>query len=135
MATAADAPAWIALFLGLYLLAAAAAELREMGTWNAMLAEFERSPALRFVTGVIALAIGAAIYLASPWRPGDWLSVVVSLIGGVAIAEGLLLLAMGDRFLAFARALVIRFGRGWAGFAALAGAALVLAGLAHLPAF
>src|SRR5690606_37745477 len=95
MATAADVPAWTALFLGLYLLAAAAAELREMGTWNAMLAEFERSAALRFVTGVIALAIGAAIYLASPWRPGDWLSVVVSVIGGVAIAEGLLLLAMG----------------------------------------
>lgn len=135
MAAPAEVPAWIALFLGLYMLAAAAGEWRDPGTWNAMLAEFERSPALRFVTGFTVLAIGAAIYLASPWRPGDWLSVVVSVIGGLAVAEGLLIMAMGDRFLHFARTLVIRFGRAWVGIAALLGIAFVLAGLSRMQVF
>jgi hypothetical protein len=39
MAEAADIPAWIALFLGLYSLAAAAGEFRSPGGWAAMLME------------------------------------------------------------------------------------------------
>jgi hypothetical protein len=66
----ADISAWIALFLGLYALAAGIGELRSPNSWSTMLKEFERSPALRFVTGLVAaLALGATIYLANPWRP------------------------------------------------------------------
>ena len=82
MATPAEAPAWIALFVGLYML-----------------------------------------------------SVAVSVIGGLAVAEGLLIMAMGDRFLHFARTLVIRFGRAWVGIAALLGIAFVLAGLSRMQVF
>ena len=63
MAETAEIAAWIALFLGLYWLAAGAGELRSPNGWWMMLKEFERSPALRFVTGFITLAFGATLYL------------------------------------------------------------------------
>ena len=104
MADPSQLSAWIALFLGLYLFAAGAGELRAPNTWWAMLKEFERSPGLRFLTGVAALAIGATIYLVNPWRPGDWLAIAVSVIGGLGVAKGILVLASGDRYLHLARA-------------------------------
>jgi hypothetical protein len=127
--------AWIALFTGLYALAAGVGELRSPNTWWMMLKEYERSPALRFVTGLAALAIGATVYLVNPWVPGDWLSVAVSVIGGVAVAEGLLILASGESFLRLARALLGRASRAWAGFAILFGVGAVLVALARLQAF
>jgi hypothetical protein len=135
MATSDEIPAWIALFVGLYSLAAAAGEMRSPNTWWTMLKEFERSPALRFVTGYVTLGLGAAIYLVNPWRSDDWLAVAVSVIGGVAVAEGLLILAAGDRFLHLARALLGRAGRAWAGFAALVGIAAILVALSRLQLF
>jgi hypothetical protein len=132
MAASDDISAWIALFVGLYSLAAAVGEWRSPNTWWTMLKEFERSPALRFVTGYVTLGFGAAIYLVNPWRPEDWLAVAVSALGGVAVAEGLLILAAGDRFLHFARALLGRAGRAWAAFAALFGIAAILVALARL---
>ena len=135
MAAGADIPAWIALFVGLYALAAAVGELRAPNTWWMMLKEFERSPVLRFVTGLVTLALGATIYLVNPWRPDDWLAVTVSVLGGVAVAEGLLILAAGDRFVAIGRVLIGRAGRAWGGFYALLGVAAVLAGLSRLHTF
>lgn len=135
MAASADIPAWFALFLGLYALAAAAGELRAPNTWWMMLKEFERSPALRFITGLVTLALGATIYLVNPWRPGDWLAVTVSVLGGVAVAEGLLILAAGDRFVHFGRALLGRAGRAWAALAALFGIGAVFAALSRLQVF
>jgi vacuolar-type H+-ATPase subunit I/STV1 len=133
MAASGDIPAWFALFFGLYSLAAGIGELRSPNTWWTMLKEFERSPALRFVTGYVTLMLGAAIYLANPWRPDDWLAITVSAVGGVAVAEGLLMLAAGERFLHLARALIGRAGRAWAGFAVLFGVAAILVGLLRLP--
>lgn len=132
MAQGADISAWIAFFVGLYALAAATGELRSPNTWWAMLKDFERSPALRFVTGLTTLALGATIYLVNPWRPDDWLAIAVSVAGGVAVAEGLLILAAGERFLHFGRALLGRGGRAWAGFAALFGIGAVLVGMMRL---
>jgi hypothetical protein len=135
MAESADIPAWIALFVGLYALGAAVGELRAPNTWWMMLKEFERSPVLRFVTGYITLALGAAIYLVNPWRPDDWLAVTVTVVGGVVAAEGLLILAAGDRFLGLGRALIGRAGRAWALFAALLGLAAIAVGLSRLQVF
>jgi vacuolar-type H+-ATPase subunit I/STV1 len=132
MAETSQISAWIALFLGLYWLAAGVGELRAPNTWWAMLKEFERSPGLRFVTGFLTLAFGAALYLVNPWAPGDWLSVAVSVIGGIHVAQGLLILAAGDRFLRFARALIGRAGRAWAGFSAVLGIAIILVALSRL---
>lgn len=140
MADPSQLSAWIALFLGLYLFAAGAGELRAPNTWWAMLKEFERSPGLRFLTGVAALAIGATIYLVNPWRPnesggGDWLAIAVSVIGGLAVAKGILILASGDRYLRLARAMVGRAGRAWAGLAVLAGLSLTIVAMSRLQAF
>jgi hypothetical protein len=132
MAATIDLPAWIALFMGLYSLAAAIGEFRQPGFWAAMLADFERTPALRFLTGFVVLFMGGAIYMASPWRPGDWLSVLVTVLGGAMALEGALILAMGDRFLGFARLLIGRASRAWAAVAALMGIALIAVALIRL---
>jgi hypothetical protein len=135
MAEPSQISAWIALFFGLYLFAAGAGELRSPNTWWAMLKEFERSPGLRFLTGVAALAFGATIYLVNPWRPGDWLSIGVTVLGGLGVAKGMLVLASGERYLRLARAVLGRAGRAWAGFAAIAGLALMLVAMSRLQAF
>jgi hypothetical protein len=134
MAETSQLSAWIALFIGLYLFAAGAGELRAPNTWWAMLKEFERSPGLRFLTGVAALSLGATIYLVNPWRPGDWLAIAVSVIGGLGVAKGILVLASGERYLRFARAMLGRAGRAWAGLALLAGMALTIVAMLRLQA-
>lgn len=128
----ADVPAWIALFLGLYALAAGVGEFRAPGGWNAMLLDFERSPGLRFLVGFACVALGAAVYLASPWRAGDWLAIAINILGGLTVAEGLLVLVAGDRFLAFARRLVGNAARLWAGVYVLFGLAAIAAGIMRL---
>lgn len=132
MAEPADIPAWITLFMGLYALAAAVGELRAPGGWAAMVDDLAQRAGLRFLTGVFVLTLGAALYLVSPWRPGDWLSVVVSVIGGVCVVEGLLILAAGDRFLDFAGRLMGKGASAWAGLAAIIGAAAIFAALSRL---
>ena len=132
MAEYSEIPAWIALFLGLYALAAAVGELRAPGLWLRMVEDIERSPALLFLTGIVTLSLGAAIYLASPWREGDWLSVAVSVIGGLMVAEGLAFLAAGERFLGFWKRAMGRSMGLWAGFAAAFGLAAVLVALSRL---
>lgn len=135
MAESAQISAWIVLFVGLYALAAGLGELRTPNTWWAMLGDFERSPALRFLAGLVTLAIGAAISLANPWRPGDWLSVTVSAIGGMAVLEGLLMLGAGNRFIRFGRVLIGRAGRAWALFAVLLGVGAIAVALLRLQVF
>jgi hypothetical protein len=132
MAEAQDIPAWILLFMGLYSLAASAGELRQPGYWAKMLSDFERSPGLRFLTGFFVLSLGVAIYLVNPWRPDDWVALLVSALGGLMVAEGAVILAMGDRFLGFARALIGRASKAWAGFSAVLGFALILLAISRL---
>jgi sterol desaturase/sphingolipid hydroxylase (fatty acid hydroxylase superfamily) len=135
MAETGQISAWIAFFVGLYALAAGVGELRSPGGWSVMLKEFERNASLRFLTGLVTLALGATIYLVNPWRTDDWLAIAVSVIGGIAIAEGLLILAAGERFLNFGRMMLGRGGRVWAGLSALLGIALVAVALSRLHTF
>ena len=128
----ADIPAWVAMFLGLYALAAGAGEFRAPGGWNAMLLDFERSPGLRYLTGMACMAIGAAIYLAVPWQAGDWLAIVVNIVGGIALAEGLLVLAAGDRFLALGRRMLGNAWGVWAAVSVVFGLAAIIAGATRL---
>ena len=132
MAEPLDIPAWIALFIGLYALAAGVGELRAPGGWRALMSELRRGHTLRFLVGFVYLFGGAAIYLVSPWRPDDWLAVVITVIGGLMVAEGLAMLAAGDRFVAFARVLIERTGKAFAGLSVLIGFALLVAALARL---
>ena len=71
----------------------------------AMLDEFDRSPALTFVIGFMVFAIGGTLVLVHClWT--DFLAVIVSLMGWIALAEGLLLMIMPGPLLAFSRRLV-----------------------------
>jgi hypothetical protein len=126
MAEAADVPAWIVLFMGVYSLTASIGEWRNPGLWASMLEDFERLPGLRFMTGLFLLSLGAAVYMVNPWRPNDWLSILVTVLGGIMALEGAVILAVGDRFLTFARWLIGRASRPWAAFSAFLGVTLIL---------
>jgi len=132
MAAGSDIPAWIALFFGLYALAAAIGELVRPGFWAAMLDELAASPGQRFLAGIACIAIGGAVYLTSPWRPDDWLAVLVTVMGGGMAIEGAIILAVGEPFTKLARSMLGRYARPWAVFSALFGLALMAVALARL---
>lgn len=95
------APAWSALFLGLFALFAGLGELRKAGHWEKLLAEIAASPALQMITGLVELALGAVIYVANPWGSADWLASAMSVIGGLMCLEALAILAFSDVYMAF----------------------------------
>ncbi|AKH44045.1 hypothetical protein FHS61_001361 [Altererythrobacter atlanticus] len=132
MAANMDIPAWIAFFIGLYALAGGAGELRVNGLYLDILSELEHSPALRFVTGVVCLSLGAAIYLSNPWNLDDPLAMVVTIMGGLIAAEGGALIAVGDRFMALARRIVGVKGEFWAWVSTALGAVLVMIALSRI---
>lgn len=125
MAEIQDIPAWIALFMGLYALGASIGELRSPGSWAAMLEDFEKHEGLRFLTGIVVLSLGATIYLVNPWQPDDWLSVVVTVMGGGMVVEGVVILGFGRPFLHFASQLLGVVNRVWALLAGALGIVLV----------
>ena len=105
MATATTLTLHLAILIGLYELSAGLAGLTGWINWAALLDEFGRSPALTFVTGFMAFAIGGTLILVHClWT--DVLAVIVSLIGWIALAEGLLLMIMPGPLLALSRRLV-----------------------------
>ena len=135
MATADTIPAWIAMFIGIYAFAAAMGELRLPGTWKAMMQDFEQSPGMRFIAGIIALTVGAVIYLVVPWRPDDWLFIAVSALGGLLVLEGIVLLAADERFVTFGRWLMASASEVWAGLSAILGAGCIFVALSRLGTF
>ncbi|MFB0613765.1 hypothetical protein [Aurantiacibacter poecillastricola] len=125
MAEGQDISAWIALFIGLYALGAAVGELRSPGSWAAMLDGFETSEALRFLTGIVVLSLGATIYLVNPYDPADWLSILVTVIGGGMVVEGVVILGFGRPFLHIASSMMGAVNRVWALFSAALGLVLI----------
>ncbi|MXO49315.1 hypothetical protein GRI69_13735 [Erythrobacter vulgaris] len=132
MAEGIDIPAWIALFMGLYALAAGIGELRHPGGWTAMLEDYERNTALRFLTGIVCIGLGGAIYLVSPWQPDDWLAILITILGGWMAIEGALILAFGDGIMRFARRLMGKANQLWAWFSLILGAFLIATALFRL---
>jgi len=117
----------LAVLIGLYELAAGIVSLSGRMDWTAMLDEFERSPGLTFVTGFVCFAIGGAMILGhNHWT--DPLAVIVSLVGWIAAAEGLLIMLMGKSLMLLSRPLV-RYPKAIGAAASLFGLALILAGL------
>jgi uncharacterized protein YjeT (DUF2065 family) len=132
MAETASIPAWILLFMGLYALGAGVGEFRQPGIWKRMVGDFDTSPAMRFLTGIVCLALGAAIYLVNPWDPSDWMAILITVLGGWIALEGLLFLAVGDRFIALSSALMAMGGRIWAMVSIVLGIAAIIAALLRL---
>ena len=127
MTTAIPLTLHLLVLIGLYELAAGLAGFTRRIDWPALLDEFERSPALTFVTGFAAFAIGAAIHLGHHhWT--DTLAIIVSAIGWIVMAEGLLIMVWAKPLLAFCRPLVSQ-QRIISILAILFGIALILLGL------
>lgn len=115
------------VLIGLYDLAAGLAGLTGQIDWQQMIEEFDRSPALTFVTGFLAFIVGGVVIIVhSHWT--DVPAAIVSAIGWIAAAEGLSLMVLPRPLLAFSRRLVAN-QRLVSLFAAMFGIALILIGL------
>ncbi|BAK65042.1 hypothetical protein SLG_03670 [Sphingobium sp. SYK-6] len=127
-----DATAWAAMLLGAFTLAAAIGALRKPGLWQAMVREIEQSPALQLLCGLVELMLGAAVYLANPWIPADILTCIMKTLGGIMIAEALVVLAFSDLYFHFWLRNLAHMQRTWVILTFVFGLALTVAGLARL---
>lgn len=125
------APAWTALFLGLFAFFAGIGEFRKPGHWQTLIEEIVASPALQLATGLLELFLGAVIYIANPWASPDWLSSALSVVGGLMCIEALMVIAFSDVYMAF---WVRRFGplsRLWCCSSIVIGLALIVVSMLH----
>lgn len=105
MATAIPLTLQLLILIGLYELAAGLALLSGRISYPAMLDDFDRSPALTFMTGFVVYAIGAIMTLVhNHWT--DLPAIIVSAVSWIALIEGLLIMTMPGPLMAFARMLV-----------------------------
>ena len=93
------------ILIGFYELAAGIAGLTGRINWRTLLDEFDRSPALTFMTGFMVYVLGAVVVLIHCiWT--DPLAIIVSAIGCIAAVEGLLIMTVPGPLFAFSRRLV-----------------------------
>ena len=93
------------ILIGLYELAAGIAGLTGRINWRTLLDEFDRSPALTFMTGFMVYVLGGVVVLIHCiWT--DPLAIIVSAIGCIASVEGLLIVTVPGPLFAFSRRLV-----------------------------
>jgi hypothetical protein len=124
-----DGTAWTSLLLGLFLLSSAAGELRRPGLWRGMMTEIERSSAMQMILGMVELALGAAVYIANPWNPQDWLTSLMTILGAWMMIEALIFLVIADLYLRFWMPRLGTNWRGWAIVSLLIGLWLTVAGI------
>jgi len=125
MANASNITAWILLITALYSIAAAIGELRRPGSWARMVWELEQSKALQFLTGILVLVMGAAVYLVNPYDAGNWVSVMVTVMGGLMMLEGIAFLAFSDWMVKLSRNIMGSAAAVWAWAALAIGLALI----------
>lgn len=92
MAASYNLTVLLAMAFGGYSLAAGIGMLRHPRWGIAMVDECERSAALRFLTGFVVFILGTTIVLVHPMG-SDWLSILVTVVGWIILAEGLIMLA------------------------------------------
>jgi hypothetical protein len=90
--------------IGIYLAAVGIGGLVRRDRWTGLIAEFERSPALTFVTGGIVFAIGAAMF-GVHHTLHDPLAAIVTVFAAAILIKGLLLVAIPDALFGLARPL------------------------------
>ena len=129
-----DITGWTATLLGLFSLAAAIGALRQPGTWQTLIAEIEKSPALQMVSGFMELFVGAAIYLLNPWAGADdLLATIMKATGGLMMAEALMVMAFSDIYFQMWLKNLAAVHRGWAVVTLVIGAVLAVAGMMRFP--
>ncbi len=121
----------LAVFIGLYMVAAGIGLLTGRGSYATVIDDLRDNTALGYVTSVFVFVLGAVmVAVHNLWT--DPLSIVVSLFGWGALIEGVLMLAIRRPFLGLVR--VVPFTAATmvpCGIAAIVlGAVLLYAGLA-----
>lgn len=81
-----------AKILALLYISAGVAALRGKSSYGKIVDDLERSPALTFVTGFIALVFGAVLTAYHNLWVKDW-RVLVTVVGWLSLAKGVLLIA------------------------------------------
>ena len=105
MTTAMPLTLSLLVVIGVYELAAGIAGIAGRINWPTMLDEFDRSPALSFISGFIVYVLGAVVLLLhNTWT--DPLAIIVSAAGWIVTVEGLLIMTVPKPLLAFSRRLV-----------------------------
>jgi hypothetical protein len=112
--------------IGVYFAAVGICGLIRRDRWSTIIAEFERSPALTFVTGGVAFAIGAAMF-GVHHTLHDPLAAIVTVFFAAILIKGLLLVAIPDALFGLVRPLA-GFIRIWPIIALVIGVVLFLLG-------
>lgn len=132
MAAPAASTAWLSILLGTYLLAGGFGAVLRGHLWTEIIDEFDRSPGLVAVTGVVAFVVGALVVTVhNVWTSPA--AILVSAAGWIACAEGLALLAVPRLWLHYARPMIAA-PRIWGTVMIVIGAYLLSAGLIPGPA-
>ena len=127
MNTAVPLTLQLLLLIGLYELVAGIAGLTGRIDWRAMTDEFMSSPSLSFVTGFMVFVLGGVMIMNHHhWT--DLLAIIVSLVGWIALIEGIVMMLAAKPVLIFFRPL-IGSQRAVSLFAILFGIILIALGL------
>jgi len=105
MITAIPLTLKLLVVMGIYELVAGIGGLTGRINWRTMLDEFDRSPALTFITGFIVYVLGAVVMLVHCFWT-DPLAIIVSATGCIAAVEGLLIMIVPGPLFALSRRLV-----------------------------
>lgn len=127
-----EATGWSAALLGLYSLFVGIGALRNPTSWQTMVAEIGKSPALQLLCGLLELVVGALIYLVNPWIASDILSCLLKAGGGLMMVEALLIAAFADIYTQFWLKNLNFMCRGWAVFTLVLGLVLSVAGFLRI---
>ncbi|WDI32362.1 hypothetical protein PUV54_04040 [Hyphococcus flavus] len=119
----------LAKAFGVYMIAGGLSGLLTPDRWKAILDEFNARAGLTYIAGVFVFVLGAAIIMVhNIWT--DPLAIIISLVGWVAAAEGLILIAYPDPLLKWSASFV-RPGavKAFAVFTVVFGVALLVLGV------
>lgn len=124
-----DPVAWTATLLGLFSVAVAIGALRQPGQFGKMVEEISASPALQLLSGFAELFVGAVIYLVNPWDSNDLLATIMKALGGLMMAEALVVMAISDLYFQTWLKNLAAMRRGWPIATLVLGAALAITGM------
>ncbi len=127
MTTAIPLTLHLLVLIGAYELTAGVAGLTGRIDWRAMTEEFVRSPSLSFITGFMVFVLGG-VTIMNHHHWTDFLAIIVSLVGWIALIEGILMMIAAKPLLIFFRPL-IGSQRAVSLFAAVFGIVLIAIGL------
>ncbi len=99
-----ETAAFLAQILGPIIIAVSLGLLVNQKSYLKMLADFEKSPALTYIGGISAMAIGLAVVLHHNVWLCDW-PVVITIFGWGGIIKGIFLLIFPDKVYALSKAI------------------------------